>query len=77
MHGSLQKNWFAMKEDFLQIAKDSKEEMLQTAYNCFIKASECCDEGSEEDWIHNYMTGKCLEKMGKPAKEYLPYYVKV
>ena len=66
-----------MKEDFLQIARDSKEEMLQTAYNCFIKAAECCDEGSEEEWIQKYMTGKCLEKMGKPAKEFLPYYVKV
>ena len=66
-----------MEESFLQIARESQKEMLQTAYNCFLKASECCDEDSEEEWLHNYMTGKCLEKMGKPAKEYLSYYAKV
>lgn len=50
--------------------------MLDLAYMCYKSASQCVDEESEE-WLTDYMMGKCLEKMHKAPKEYLNYYKQV
>ncbi|XP_060070254.1 uncharacterized protein LOC132550231 [Ylistrum balloti] len=70
------KNWFPLTEELEQIASDSRQEMLQTAFNCYKKASECESDENEEEWLQHYMMAKCLEKMRKPAKEYLDHYKK-
>ena len=67
-----------LDEDFLdsdlqQIACESRQEMLQTAYNCYKNASECEDEESEE-WLTQYMMGKSVEKMMREPLEYLEHY---
>ena len=67
-----------LDEDFLdadlqQIARESRQEMLQTAYNCYKNASECEDEESEE-WLTQYMMGKSVEKMKREPLEYLEHY---
>ncbi|KAL3843014.1 hypothetical protein ACJMK2_020975 [Sinanodonta woodiana] len=68
--------WFPVGDELHQIAQDSRQEMLQISYNCYNKASEGEADGTEEKWLTNYMRGKCLEKMRKPPKEYLYYFVK-
>ncbi|XP_069132021.1 uncharacterized protein [Argopecten irradians] len=70
------KNWFPLTDELEQIASDSRQEMLQTAYNCYKKASECESEENEEEWLQHYMMAKCLEKMRKPPKDYLDHYKK-
>ncbi|OWF49710.1 Calcineurin-binding protein cabin-1 [Mizuhopecten yessoensis] len=70
------KNWFPLTAELEQIASDSRQEMLQTAFNCYKKASECESEENEEEWLQHYMMAKCLEKMRKPPKEYLENYKK-
>ncbi|KAL5007713.1 hypothetical protein ScPMuIL_016519 [Solemya velum] len=68
------KNWFHMANDLEEIVSESRQEMLQIAFNCYKKASECEGDGQEEEWLHHYMMGKCLEKMRKPPIEYLTHY---
>ncbi|KAK3103259.1 hypothetical protein FSP39_017896, partial [Pinctada imbricata] len=62
-----------LEEELQQIAQESRQEMLQTAYNCYKNASECEDEESEE-WLTQYMMGKCIEKMKRGPKDYLEHY---
>ena len=62
-----------MEQELVDIAVASKREMLQTALDCFKQASDW----NEEEWLHNYMLGKCLEKMRKPVKDVLQYYFQV
>lgn len=68
-------------EDYLptelrQVAVGFRLEMLELAYMCYKSASQCVDEESEE-WLTDYMMGKCLEKMHKAPKEYLNFYRQV
>lgn len=68
-------------EDFLptelrQVAVGFRLEMVELAYMCYKSASQCVDEESEE-WLTDYMMGKCLEKMHKAPKEYLNFYKQV
>lgn len=68
-------------EDYLptelrQVAVGFRLEMLELAYMCYKSASQCVDEESEE-WLTDYMMGKCLEKMHKARKEYLNFYRQV
>ncbi|XP_061174422.1 calcineurin-binding protein cabin-1-like [Saccostrea echinata] len=56
-----------------QSASSFKLEMLDKAFMCYKSASQCVDEESEE-WLTDYMMGKCLEKMHKSPMEYLNYY---
>ena len=66
-----------MAEEFVSIAKESCHEMLLTATECFRMAGRCERDSTEDDWLYNYMIGKCMEKAGKPLGDYLPYYFKV
>lgn len=68
------KKWFPLSTEMLEIANDSREEMLQIANNCYTKARECESDESEEEWLQHYMIGKCLEKMKKPPQEFLQCY---
>ncbi|XP_053384100.1 calcineurin-binding protein cabin-1-like isoform X2 [Mercenaria mercenaria] len=70
------KKWFAMDEETVKIAVDSKREMLQTATDCFRMAAGCDRDWSEDEWLHNYMLGKCLEKNNRGIKDSLGYYSK-
>ncbi|XP_052231892.1 calcineurin-binding protein cabin-1-like isoform X2 [Dreissena polymorpha] len=70
------KKWFNMAEEFVSIAKESCHEMLLTATECFRMAGRCERDSTEDDWLYNYMIGKCMEKAGKPLGDYLPYYFK-
>ncbi|XP_062592133.1 calcineurin-binding protein cabin-1-like [Saccostrea cucullata] len=62
-----------LPSDLQQSASSFKLEMLDKAFMCYKSASQCVDEESEE-WLTDYMMGKCLEKMHKPPLEYLKYY---
>ena len=66
-----------MDEKFVDQVKRNKQEMLQTATQCFSMAAKCDPDLNEDKWLHNYMLGKCGEKARKPLKDYLPYYLKV
>lgn len=65
-----------LQPDHQQVAGSFRLEMLDLAYMCYKSASQCVDEESEE-WLTDYMMGKCLEKMHKAPKEYLNYYKQV
>ena len=66
-----------MDDETVKIAVDSKREMLQTATDCFRMASGCDRDWSEDEWLHNYMLGKCCEKQNKGIKDPAGYYSKV
>ncbi|KAG1699633.1 Calcineurin-binding protein cabin-1 [Nymphon striatum] len=71
-----QKEQLVLNPDIVEMLKDKKKEMLETAYHCFKTASEFTDEnGVEEKWLHHYMLGKISEKkyMMEP-KHYLTQY---
>lgn len=75
----LQKDQFVLSPDIVEMLKNKKEEMLETAYHCFKTASEFKDEnGVEEKWLHHYMLGKIAEKRYmKEPKPYLSQYKQV
>lgn len=73
----LQKQWFPLAEDMLDLAKGCRTDMLQIAQNCYKKANNCESDGNEEEWLHHYMMGKVAEKQGKPAQVYLQHYKQV
>ncbi|KAJ8299281.1 hypothetical protein KUTeg_023341, partial [Tegillarca granosa] len=68
------KEWFPLSEELLQISTDTRQEMLQTAYNCYKKAWECDTDEHEDEWLKHYMMGKCLEKLHKKPEDYLHQY---
>ncbi|WAR03684.1 CABIN-like protein [Mya arenaria] len=73
------KKWFAMDDEFVSIATESKREMLVTATECFRAAGESVAgerEGGEDEWLHNYMQGKCGEKARRHLREYIHLYFK-
>ena len=68
---------FHLSDDVKKLAATNKTEMLKIAHNCYVKASECETEESEEEWLHHYMLGKIAEKMCRPPNEYLEHYKQV
>ncbi|XP_076450993.1 uncharacterized protein LOC143286923 isoform X2 [Babylonia areolata] len=68
------KLWFPLTPEHLDIAMETRVEMLSTARNCYWKASKCEAEGSEEEWLHHYMMGKVMEKQRVHPRLYLEHY---
>ncbi|KAL8594874.1 hypothetical protein ACOMHN_016115 [Nucella lapillus] len=68
------KLWFPLTPELLDIAMETRVEMLATARNCYWKASKCEAEGSEEEWLHHYMMGKVMEKQRAHPRLYLEHY---
>nr|KAG5701968.1 hypothetical protein BaRGS_034550 [Batillaria attramentaria] len=66
--------WFPLTSELLEIAMETRVEMLATARNCYWKASECEAEGSEEEWLHHYMMGKVMEKKRAHPRHYLEHF---
>ena len=73
----LQKLWFPLTTELLEIAVETRVEMLATARNCYWKASKCEADGSEEEWLHHYMMGKVMEKQRAHPRLYLEHYKQV
>ncbi|XP_064634995.1 calcineurin-binding protein cabin-1-like [Lineus longissimus] len=66
---------FPLNEENRKIAESSRDDMLKTAENCYIKAGECGDADEiEERWLHHYMLGKIAEKMHRHPRDYLEHY---
>ena len=73
----LQQLWFPLTPELLDIAMETRVEMLATARNCYWKASKCEADGSEEEWLHHYMMGKVMEKKRAHPRLYLEHYKQV
>ncbi len=73
----LQQPMFPLSDDVRKLAETNRTEMLKIAHNCYVQASGCETEESEEEWLHHYMLGKIAEKMDQPPKEYLEHYKQV
>ncbi|XP_056132022.1 calcineurin-binding protein cabin-1 [Lampris incognitus] len=56
--------------------EERRDSMLETASQCFQKASRCDGDSDEEEWLIHYMLGKIAEKRRQPPREYLQLYKK-
>ncbi|KAM4708678.1 calcineurin-binding protein cabin-1 [Discoglossus pictus] len=54
--------------------KERRDNMLETAKQCFTSASQCEGDGDEEEWLIHYMLGKIAEKQQLAPELYLQHY---
>ncbi|XP_071956873.1 uncharacterized protein [Antedon mediterranea] len=64
----------AISSEQKEFLTKKKNEMLQQAKICYLKASECEGELEEEEWLVHYMLGKIAEKEKSQPQVYLDHY---
>ncbi|XP_034025725.1 calcineurin-binding protein cabin-1 isoform X2 [Thalassophryne amazonica] len=73
----LLKQWRSdLPSDVIKHIEESRESMLETAFQCFQGASCCEGDSDEEEWLIHYMLGKIAEKRKQAPAEYLQFYKK-
>ena len=73
---SFQQPAFPLTEDVRALATRSMADMLQVAFDCYVRAAQS-EEGGDEMWLQQYMLGKISEKRRDSPRVYLEHYKQV
>ncbi|CAN7999066.1 unnamed protein product [Ixodes hexagonus] len=70
-----QRNQFGLSDETIDGLVRRKQELLETAKQCYESANRCEEEGTGNDemWLNHYLLGKITHKMGLPPKVYLKH----